>query len=260
MGEDSLKKTRKVIVSIDRNIDRVLTILFLIILFLGVYFAYDSYYVFNAAGNSSLMGYKPEKGDTAAMKELSEDVVAWISIEDTTIDYPVVQGETNSDYLNKNAYGDYSLAGSIFLDFNNSPDFTDSYSILYGHHMSGGYMFGAIDDFENKAYFDSHRKGLLTTIDGDIYDVNLFAFMQTDANESIVFNVTEEGDRHKFIAENASIYVSAEGRILALSTCKSPLTTERTVLFGVLTEHIETSETSDKVDEEDGSGNEDDSN
>ncbi|MBQ7245360.1 MAG: class B sortase [Firmicutes bacterium] len=239
MGEDSLIKTRKVIVSIDRNIDRVLTVLFLIILLLGVYFAYDSYYVFSGASLSPLAGYKPYSGNAAALKELSDDVVAWIEIFDTSIDYPVMQGEDNTEYLNKNPYGDYSLSGAIFLDSANAPDFTDDYSILYGHHMSGGYMFGALDKFENKAYFDEHRDGQLTTTEGKIYDVKLFAFMETDAKESIIFDITEEGDRHWFIARNSQIYWDASGRIIALSTCKSPLTTERTVLFGVLSEHIE---------------------
>ena len=238
MGEDSLIKLRKVIVSVDRNIDRALTVLFLILLLIGVYFAYDSYYVFNGASLSPLAGYKPYNGNTAVLKTLSDDVVAWINIYDTSIDYPVMQGKTNSEYLNKNPYGDYSLSGSIFLDSANSPSFTDDYSILYGHHMSGGYMFGALDDFDNEEYFDKHRDGLLTTIEGKLYDIEIFAFILTDANESIIFDITEEGDRHPFIANNADIYRPAEGRILAISTCKSPLTTERTVLFGVLSEHV----------------------
>ncbi|MBO4235780.1 MAG: class B sortase [Firmicutes bacterium] len=241
MGEDSLIKTRKVIISIDRNIDRVLTVLFLIILLLGIYFAYDAYHVFTFSSPNSLDGYKPMNGYTQTLKTLSDDVVAWIDIYDTSIDYPIMQGKDNSEYLNRNAYGDYSLSGAIFLDSLNARDFSDDYNVIYGHHMSGGFMFGAIDAFEDAAYLDEHKRGLLTTIEGEMYDVTLFAFMQTDANESIVFDVTEEGDRHAFIAEHASIYRPAEGRIIALSTCKSPLTTERTVLFGVLSDYEEIS-------------------
>ena len=240
MGEGSLIKTRKVIVSIDRNIDRILTVLFLIIMLLGIYFAYDSYYVFNSSRLNSLVGYKPERGNTGVLKELSDDVVAWIDIYDTTIDYPVMQGENNSEYLNKNAYGDYSLSGAIFLDSHNQQDFSDDYNILYGHHMSGGFMFGAIDDFEDEEYFDNHRAGLLTTIYGGTFDINLFAFVETDANELVAFDLTYEGgDIAAFVRENAKIYREEAGKILAISTCKSPLTTERTVLFAILTEHIE---------------------
>ena len=239
MGEDSLRKTRKVIISIDRGIDKVLTVLFLILLLLGVYFAYDSYYVFNAASLNPLAGYKPVGEDTSRLRTLSPDVVAWIEIFDTRIDYPVMQGKDNSEYLNKNPYGDYSLSGSIFLDSYNAPDFSDDYNVLYGHHMSGGYMFGAIDAFEDEEYFDQHRNGLLTTIDGARYAVEIFAFMETDAKESLVFDVTEEGDRHEFIASNSSVYRAAEGQILAMSTCKSPLTTERTVIFGIMSDYVE---------------------
>lgn len=239
MGEGSLIKTRKFIVSIDRNIDRVLTVLFLIILLLGIYFAYDSYYVFNSSGLNALAGYRPENGNTGKLKELSADVVAWILIDDTSIDYPVMQGETNAEYLNKNAYGDYSLSGAIFLDSNNASDFSDDYNILYGHHMAGGFMFGAIDAFENKEYFEKHRTGLLTTIDGAMYDINLFAFVETDASESVVFDLTDKGDLSGFIRDNAKVYFEEYGKTIALSTCKSPLTTERTVLFGILTDHVE---------------------
>ena len=152
MGEGSLIKTRKVIVSIDRNIDRALTVLFLIILALGAYFIYDSWYVFNHSALDRIPGYVWNGPETLA--ELPEEAIAWIEIDDTPISSPIMQGKTNKDYLNKNPYGEYSLSGSIFLDYRNSKYFTDEYSVLYGHHMSGGYMFGILDEYMDEKFFD----------------------------------------------------------------------------------------------------------
>lgn len=78
-----------------------------------------------------------------------------MTIDDTNIDYPVMQGEDNNEYLNKDPFGNYALSGSIFLDRRNNPEFKDYYSLIYGHHMEHGMMFGAIDEYLNEDYFNS---------------------------------------------------------------------------------------------------------
>lgn len=85
--------------------------------------------------------------------KLNKDVVGWITIFDTHISYPVVQGKDNQEYLNKDVFGKFSFSGSIFLDYRNACDFTDSYSIIYGHHMEYGAMFGDVVEFKNDDYF-----------------------------------------------------------------------------------------------------------
>ena len=226
---------RKAINLIDKSIDKALTVLLLILLLIGIYFVFDSWWVFNSAGLSRVPGYTPQTPEE--ILKVAPDAIAWLTLDDTQVSYPIVQGETNSEYLNKNAQGEYSLSGAIFLDSNNNPEFTDYYSILYGHHMAGGYMFGAIDYYEKEEYFDEHRTGTLLVINGKRYKVNVFALMDTDASVDVVFNITGGGDILGYIAGNSKIYREPAGdRILALSTCKSPLTTERTVLFTTITE------------------------
>ena len=227
------KAARIAIRRIDRWIDRILTVLLLIILFIGIWFAYDSYYVFNGSTLGDMASYKPSSGaDAGIMKELSKDVVAWLTIDDTKIDYPVMQGSDNNEYLNKNPYGDYSLSGSIFLDSYNAPDFSDPYNLVYGHHMSGGYMFGALDKFKEQDYFDAHRTGKLITTEGKEYQLEVFAFLKTDASKGEVFDLEAQYDRLGFIRYNSQIFEEPQTyQILALSTCKSPLTTERTILL-----------------------------
>ena len=232
------KQMRKVVNLVDDILTKILTVFLLILLLIGVYFAWDSYYVFNGAKLGNMASFKPGDAiDPSAMKTLSEDVVAWLTIDDTSIDYPIVQGDDNGEYLNKNAYGEYSLAGAIFLDFNNAPDFSDLYNVVYGHHMSGGYMFGALDEFEDEFYFQAHRVGKLTTPEGKVYGLDIFAFMHTDASVELLFNVTLREPVLSYIREHSQIFVEPMSPwILALSTCKSPLTTDRTILFASLVE------------------------
>ena len=139
-------------------------IVFILVLLIGLWYLADTIYVFYHSRTEATMPFKPTDGDiTALQKELSEDCVGWITLDDTSIDYPVMQGVDNYVYLNKDPYGDYSLAGSIFLDSRNASDLSDDYSVVYGHHMSGGFMFGSLDEFEDSGYFAEHTTGTLTT-------------------------------------------------------------------------------------------------
>ncbi len=70
----------------------------------------------------------------------------------THIDYPITQTDNNEKYVNTGADGEFSLAGSIFLDYQNSQAFTDFNSILYGHHMEKGAMFGDLENFQDEAF------------------------------------------------------------------------------------------------------------
>ena len=69
------------------------------------------------------------------MQALNPDVCGWLTIDGTHIDYPLVQGATNMDYINRDVYGEFSLSGAVFLDSRSKADFSDGYSIVYAHHM-----------------------------------------------------------------------------------------------------------------------------
>ena len=92
----------------------------------------------------------------------SKYVIAWIRIDDTNINYPVVQGSDNAWFLNRNYKGDFATAGSIFLDYRNTKNFSDSFSIIYGHRMGNGEMFSDIQKFKNEEFFNSHQEGVLS--------------------------------------------------------------------------------------------------
>ena len=118
----------------------------------SAYALWDNSQVYAAADNvqAELLQFKPKAGadNGASFEELlgiNPDVCAWVTLDNTAIDYPVVQGEDNFTYVNTDVYGDFSLAGSIFLDVNCDKNFTDPYSLLYGHHMEESKMFGDLD-------------------------------------------------------------------------------------------------------------------
>ena len=122
----------------------------------GAYSAYalwDNNQVYEGARNVQIQMQElkpdiedPENGPTFdELLKINPDVCAWITMDGTHIDFPVLQGETNLSYINTDVYGDFALAGSIFLDCRNSRDFSDPYNLLYGHHMSNGSMFACLE-------------------------------------------------------------------------------------------------------------------
>ena len=235
-----LKKTVRVLDSV-MNVTEFVICLFLVLI--ALYCVWDAKLLYDSAGDTSLLRFKPgyEKDDTDGRQILKDSMVAWITIDDTSIDYPVMQGETNNDFINTDPYGDYSLSGSIFLDFRNSRDFSDPYSLIYGHHMDHGYMFGALDDFMDEKYFFSHQSGTLT-VGKKVRKYTILAVMTAHATDDEIFAPTEIGtDRITgYIRGNASVIdpdfdEKIKGKkILACSTCKFPDTPERTVIAGVL--------------------------
>lgn len=237
-----MRQLKRTIRILDWYEDKLIYLFCIFLFLIGLYALIDTYIVYQRANDTSLLKYKPGYEGEAPEKEIQGNMVAWLTVDDTNIDYPVMQGKDNNEYLNKDPYGNYSLAGSIFLDNRNAPDFTDDYSVLYGHHMEGDYMFGILHSFLENSYFQQHRKG--TLIVGDVnYDIHVFAVLDTDATEPYIFAPTEyeQIEVLSYIKEHAAIYedevlesYESEKQIVALSTCKAPDSISRVVVFGVL--------------------------
>lgn len=93
----------------------------------------------------------PKKVDFDKLKKINPDVVGWIYIPNTEIDYPIVKGKDNKQYLHRTYKGVNNFAGSIFLDCDCRADFYSANSIVYGHNMRNGSMFGLL-----KKYYDTN--------------------------------------------------------------------------------------------------------
>lgn len=112
--------------------------------------------------------------DFAGLQAINNDVVAWIYLEDTHINYPVVLGSDNEYYLNHMYNGKGNGAGSIFMDYRNRGDFSDPNTILYGHRMNNGTMFADISKYSNREFFDTHPYVLIITPDAK-YKAEVFS-------------------------------------------------------------------------------------
>lgn len=145
-------------------------VLFLVVA--GAYSAYalwDNMQVYASVDDiqSQLLKYKPTPGEDNGptfeeLRAINPDVCAWITLDGTKIDYPVLQGEDNLTYINKDVYGNFALAGSIFLDSNCDRSFQKKYSLLYGHHMAEHKMFGDLDLYEEQKFLIRTRQELLS--------------------------------------------------------------------------------------------------
>ena len=108
---------KKIIRLIDGLIDKSILLICIVLFLLGSYGLYDSYMVYQQATDNSILKYKLDmKPMMRQIKKITGNMVAWLTIDDTNIDYPVMQGEDNNEYLNKDPFGNYALSGSIFLD------------------------------------------------------------------------------------------------------------------------------------------------
>lgn len=95
--------------------------------------------------------------DFAALQAQNPDVAGWIRIPGTTVDYPILVNSENDYYLHRNMAGAYSIAGTIFADYQNSKDLLDSHLVIYGHHMQPPTMFHDVANYANQAFFEAHR-------------------------------------------------------------------------------------------------------
>ena len=218
--------------------EKTMLVAFVAALLVVIYSMYDTWYVFNQASDDSYLQFRPDRvnADTFEESPIVSDMVAWITIYDTNIDYPVMQGETNSQYLNLDPYGEFSLSGSIFLDSRNASDFSDSYSIIYGHHMEYGRMFGALDEYLDNDYLNSHDSGeLLVGRDGNTrYGLKIFFAMTADARDEKVFDTDKSEELVEFLEAQG---FDVNNRIICLSTCAGDVSSTRTVVFAYILEN-----------------------
>ena len=217
------------------------------------YALWDNSQVYAAAANvrEELLQFKPsadpktEEGPTfAELQRINDDVCAWVTLDNTGIDHPVLQGTDNLTYINRDVYGNFALAGSIFLDSRNDSRFSDPYSLLYGHHMENSGMFGDLDLYKDAQFFRDNTSGLLMTPDG-VYDLEIFAYLLVKASDEYIFEPEAwQGDLESafsYVEENAIHLrqetwesLGSEDRILALTTCSGEFSDARTVVLALM--------------------------
>ena len=158
------------------------------------------------------------------------DIIGWIVVDGTLIDYPILYDTTyNYYYLSHNYEGTSTGYGSIFVLGENANDFTDFNTVIYGHNMLDGRMFAQLHKFRDKSFFDSHGQIIVYTPERQLtYQVfaayrrdNLNITVNTDFStkeliDQYIESVYAQTDLAQF---NPAYQVSSSDRIITLSTC-----------------------------------------
>ena len=212
-------------------------------------------------------GFNFEPVDFNQLNEINSDTVAWMSIPGTSVDYPIVQGESNDKYMKKSFEGYSSASGSIFLDYRNntleSPenDLSDI-SLVYGHHMSGGKMFAPICNYKSQKFYDNHPFGIVYTEDGLAYKVEFFAGVIIDGTDETVLFTSDfvDAEEYETYLDNirinstfdSDVEIEYGDKVIALVTCSYETNNSRYVLYGKLGKQIINESQRDLVNVEQG--------
>lgn len=173
--------------------------------------------------------YIPEV-DFAALQEINPDIIGWLEVEAIdTIRYPIAQAEDNDYYLHHTVQGQNNGAGSIFIDYRNRSDFMDSNTIIYGHNMKNGSMFGKLKQFTSDKGKDMSRYIWVCTPEGK-YRYEIFSVQYTGA-DSDTYTIYDAPCEEVVTYLNHMVKKSSvkydvnnftkEDRIISLSTCTS---------------------------------------
>lgn len=180
------------------------------------------------------------------LSKVNPEIVGWLTIPGTNVDYPVVQTTDNETYLHKSFDGQDSKAGTIFLDSDSNSDFTGRNNVIYGHHMRDGSMFKDVVKFKEKDYFDEHRDAYIYTPDRTIH-LRLISAYYGDADPQkrrTQFDTQEAFDEYvqKMVSpcRYAQMPETPVETIYTLITCSYEFDDARTFLYGVEVQGDET--------------------
>ena len=169
------------------------------------------------------------KIDFDELKNKNEDVVAYLKVKNTNIEYIVVKGKNNNYYLNHNFNKEYNMSGWVFADYKNKFDGTDKNIIIYGHNIQDGSMFGTLHNILKKDWYENEENLKITLITNDgeqIYKV--FSVYQIKDEDYYIKTEFAENEFQKFVEnlKKRSIHNFNEdlkdtNTILTLSTCSA---------------------------------------
>lgn len=179
--------------------------------------------------------------DFDTLQSVNPDIQAWLYMSGSSIHSPVLQAEDNSTYLYRLADGSSNAHGSLFIDCRNAGDFSDWNTLIYGHNMKDGSMFGGLKKYRKQAYYDAHPEMTLFTPE-KTYRMEIFAAVTTDVSAAVyrVPAAREERDELVQWAQRNSeiecdVSIGTEDRIVTLSTCTGG-DDDRFVVLAVLRE------------------------
>lgn len=166
-----------------------------------------------------------------------EGATGYIDIPNTSISYPIMQGEDNSYYLKHLPNGDRNKMGSIFLDYRNN-GFNDKNTIIYGHNFNNGTMFSDLLNYKSFEFYKNHSNYKIYTSD-KVIEVAIFAIYIADATKDelpINFESTDFDDYLDMVLEsnliNSEVSIDSEDNLITLCTCSNGSWKNRLIVIG----------------------------
>lgn len=201
--------------------------------------AQDAVYIQNVGGEEKFTV------DFEKLKEQNSDVVGWIRFEEPAIiNYPVVQGKDNYEYLDRTFKGYTNTVGTIFVNIYNSPDFEDKNTIVYGHRMNNETMFNKLKEYRSEEFWAKHPYFYIYTPDGSEMKYTIYSVGEVHETSDLYapdYVGEEHFDDLVKKSKECSLYdtgvdVNDDDKVVMLSTCIKGKSEYRLVVFGVRTE------------------------
>ncbi|MDU7454095.1 MULTISPECIES: class B sortase [Clostridium] len=184
---------------------------------------------------------REEKEESDNLFEKNINYRGWIKIDNTNINYPILQGQDNEEYLYKDINNEYIVSGSIFMNYLNN-GFDDQNTVLFGHNMKNGTMFANLKKYKEEDFFYNNNYIEIELSNGQYLKYKVFSVYITDINDNYTKTSFEDKDEYKEFLErikNKSIYksdisVNENDKIITLSTCSYEFDDARLVVTGKL--------------------------
>lgn len=215
------------------------------------YALWDNQQVYNSVSSlqNELLSMKPADERAAApsfeeLQAINPDVCAWLTMDGTRVDYPILRTTNNVYYLSYDVHRRFSLAGSLFLDYQNDRAVTDAYSLVHGHHMDQGRMFGDLDLYKQEKFFRENTTGMLLTPE-TVWQLDVIAYLNVKSTDDVIFapqRYTEDAAGVLDYTEAKAVYLHEEtltrareqgAQLLCLATCAEG--SDRTIILCMMT-------------------------
>ncbi|MGI6367566.1 MAG: class B sortase [Anaerolineae bacterium] len=179
--------------------------------------------------------------DFATLQESAPNIVAWITAQGTSIDYPVMHTDDNDYYLTHLYNGEPNRSGSIYVDYRNSGSFTERNTVIYGHLMKNGTMFNALEEFKAQDFYDTHPTMTLFTPDGDYLIELVSGTVENGDREFVRFDLADDESVRQYVQElkarstfESNVDLQPGDRLVSLLTCSYERANARYMVVGRL--------------------------
>ena len=181
--------------------------------------------------------------DFEKLLEMNSDVVGWIRFDEPSeLNYPVVQGRDNEEYLKRTFEANTNKLGTLFVDVNNPGDFSGRNTFIYGHNMKNGSMFAQLLKYKDDSFYKEHPYFYIYTPDGKVRTYEIFsAGVVKDTSDSYIMDYADDAAFQTYIdyikqqsAYPTSAEVTTASKIVSLSTCTNVRDDERFLVHGVM--------------------------